>query len=447
VRSSALVEGFESGAIALASALAAALAGALLQLRRLRRELGAARVEASQLESRAAGAERMLAAREQELEGERRAAADKLALVERAEQRLRETFEALSSDALRRNNSSFLELAKAALETQVREADRTLVDRQQAIERLLQPVTRSLEKVDQQIQHVERQREGAYREISAQVRGLAHAHQQLQSETASLVSALRAPTVRGQWGELQLRRVVEMAGMLDYCDFETQPHVARSEGDLRPDLVVRMPGGTRVVVDAKTPLHAYLEARSCQDEEKRAAHLLAHARQVRDHVNQLAAKSYWSQFQPAPDFVVMFLPGEAFFGAALDCDPALIEHAWSRKVVVASPTTLIALLRAVAYGWRHQQLAENAQRISEHGRELHDRIATLLDHFRKLGNALNGSVRAYNDALGSLRQRVLPGARRFRELGAATGSELVAPEPIDVQARTDTGGGAQEDEA
>ena len=201
-----------------------------------------------------------------------------------------------------------------------------------------------------------------------------------------------------------------------------------------------------MVVDAKTPLHAYLEALSAQDEDKRAAHLLAHARQVREHVNQLSAKSYWSQFQPAPDFVVMFLPGEAFFGSALDGDPALIEHAWSRKVIVASPTTLIALLRAVAYGWRQEQLAENAQRISEQGRELHERIATLLDHFRRLGNALNGSVKAYNETVGSLRQRVLPGARRFRELGAASG-DLVEPEPVDLRARGALGDGDEESEA
>ena len=418
-----------SALIALAAALAAGLIAATLNARRLRRELAEASVRRAELELRAA-------VREQELVVERRSAGEKLALVESAEQRLREAFEALSSDALRRNNTSFLELAKSALEAQVRDADRSLLDRQQAIERLLAPVTRSLDKVDQQIQQVERQREGAYREISVQVRGLAQAHQQLQSETANLVSALRAPTVRGQWGELQLRRVVEMAGMLDYCDFEVQAHAAREEGALRPDLVVRMPGGSSVVVDAKTPLHAYLEARAAQDEEKRAAHLAAHARQVREHVNQLGAKSYWSQFQPAPDFVVMFLPGEAFFGAALDCDPALIEHAWSRNVVVASPTTLIALLRAVHYGWRQQQLAENAQRISDQGRELHERLATFLEHFRRIGSTLNGSIRAFNDAIGSLEKRVLPGARRFRELGAATG-ELGAPEQLELRARSE----------
>jgi DNA recombination protein RmuC len=430
------LEWIQPALIAAASALAAALLGALLQARRLRRELTEARAHGAQLEARAAEAERLSAVREQELIGERRAADEKLLLVESAEQRLREAFEALSSDALRRNNSSFLELAKAALENQAREADRSLGDRQQAIARLLEPVARSLEKVDQQIQQVERQREGAYREMSAQVRGLAHVHQQLQTETASLVSALRAPTVRGQWGELQLRRVVELAGMLDYCDFETQPHVTRAEGSLRPDLVVRMPGGAQVVVDAKTPLHAYLDARSATDDEKRAAHLDAHARQVREHVNQLSAKNYWSQFQRAPDFVVMFLPGEAFFGAALDRDPALIEDAWQRKVIVASPTTLIALLRAVAYGWRQEQLAENAQRISEQGRELHERLSTMLRHFQDLGRALARSVTSYNELLGSLKGRVLPGARRFRELGATSQPELAEPEPIDLAVRS-----------
>jgi len=422
--------------LALASGLAAAAIGLALQARRLRRELCETSAQRAALEARAAEAERLAAVREQEVLGERRNAAEKLALVESAEQRLRDAFEALSSDALRRNNTSFLELAKAALEGQARDAERSLGDRQQAIERLLEPVTRSLEKVDQQIQQVERQREGAYREISVQVRGLAHVHQQLQTETSSLVSALRAPTVRGRWGELQLRRVVELAGMLDYCDFELQAHVTRPEGSLRPDLVVRMPGGAKVVVDAKTPLHAYLDALSATDEEKRTAHLDAHARQVREQVNQLAAKSYWSQFQPSPDFVVMFLPSEAFFGAALDRDPALIEDAWSRKVIVASPTTLIALLRAVAYGWRQEQLAENAQQISEQGRELHDRLVTLLQHFQGLGRALGKSVSSYNELLGSLKGRVIPGARRFRELGATSRAELVEPEPIDLAVRS-----------
>jgi len=372
-----------------------------------------------------------------ELDAERKGSAEKLAAIERAGATLRETFEALSSEALRRNNQSFLELAREKLGEFQKQAATDLDGRQKAIADVLAPVKEALGRVDVQLKEVEKQRAGAYASLVEQVRGLASAQQHLQAETGQLVRALRSPNVRGHWGELQLRRVVELAGMEPYCDFVEKASAETDEGERRtPDLIVRMPGGRQIIVDSKTPTDAYMKAVEAASDEEREAQLKDHARQVKSHITRLSAKAYWDQFQPTPEFVFMFLPGEMLLGAALQADPTLLEYGLTRGVIPATPLTLIALLRAVAFGWQQEQIAANAQEINDLGRQLYDRLRLLGEHFEEVGASLGKSVDAYNRAVGSLESRVLVTARRLKELGVRGAEELPAVETLEISPRT-----------
>nr|MBA2242414.1 DNA recombination protein RmuC [Chthoniobacterales bacterium] len=360
-----------------------------------------------------------IATLETQLTEERKATTEKLSVLEEARTRFSDAFKALSAEALRYNNASFLELAKSTLEKTQEGAKGDLAKRQEAIDALVRPMRESLEKVDVKIHELEKARSGAYEALSTQVRSLAETQDYLRSETSNLVRALRSPIVRGRWGEIQLRRVVELAGMVEHCDFLEQTTVQTEEGRMRPDLIVHLPAGKTIVVDAKATLNAYLEALEASDDDARIGRLNQHATQVRNHIEKLSRKAYWEQFESAPDFVVLFLPGEVFFSAALERDPMLIEFGADKKIILATPTTLIALLRAVCFGWRQEKLAQNAREISQLGGELYKRFADLSVHLGRLGKSLNNSVEAYNKAAGNIEARVLVTARKFKELGAA----------------------------
>jgi len=370
-----------------------------------------------------------------DLEGERRAAQERKESFKQAAGELAEKFKALSRDALKDNNQSFLELARATLERFQETAKGDLESRQKAIDQLVKPLKESLDKVDGKIGELEKVRAGAYSELREQVKTLATSQLQLQSETGNLVKALRTPHVRGRWGEIQLRRVVELAGMLQYCDFVEQETVTTEDGRLRPDLIVRLPGNRTIVVDAKVPFDAFYESISTMDDDIRSARLKDHARLVRTHIGSLSKKSYWESVQPTPEFVLLFLPGETFYSAALEHDPKLIEDGVGLGVIIATPTTLIALLKAVSYGWRQEQMAANAQEVSKLAKELYDRLRTFTNYFADIGRGLDRALESYNKGVGSLEARVLVTARKFKERGAIAGEEIETLEPIDKAAR------------
>jgi len=365
-----------------------------------------------------------------ELEAARR----ETARMEEAEQRMTQAFAAVSREALDRNTQTFLDLAGTRLSQQQAVARGELDQRRQAVDDLVSPLRDALTRVETSIAGIERARQEAYAGLTAQVRGLTETHERLRAETTQLAGALRSPQVRGRWGEVQLRRVVELAGMLPHCDFVEQATLTRAGTIRRPDLVVKLPGGRDIAVDAKVPLAAYLEAHDTDDEDKRRMLLRDHARQLRAHVNGLSEKAYWEQFADSPDLVVLFLPGEPFLAAAYEHDPDLFEYAHGRRVLLATPTTLIALLQSIALGWRQESMAANARAVFDVGRELYKRLATMGEHVSALGKALDKAVEAYNRQVGSLETRVLVTARKLATLDVGDG-ELAPPEPIERSAR------------
>jgi len=344
--------------------------------------------------------------------------------LEEARERLAETFKALSAEALRQSNTAFLELAKETLDA-----------RREAIDLTVKPLADALERYETELRALEAARQHAYGSLEQQLKSLATSSLDLQRETGNLVSALRTPQVRGRWGEITLRRVVELAGMTEHCDYVEQVTVEGENGRLRPDMIVKLPAGREIVVDAKTPSGAYFDAMGATGPEERTAALARHAQQVRQHMTVLAGKAYWEEFGTTAELVVMFIPGESFVAAAAEADGTLIEDGMAKRVVVATPTTLIALLRAIAYGWRQEQLAANAAQISDLGRLLYDRLRTFAAHFEDVGGALGKATEAFNKAVGSMESRVLPAARRFRDLGAATGDEIPILDAVDQQPR------------
>ena len=373
---------------------------------------------------------------ETRLEAEKQNLKQQMALIEESKKTLLESFQSLSAESLKSNNQAFIQLASQSFEKLNQQSKSELEKRQEQIEMTVRPIKESLERFDNKINEVEKLRIEAYSGIKEQFIGMKETQEKLKLETSNLVKALRAPQVRGRWGELQLRRVVEMAGMLDHCDFYEQVSVGDESGRLRPDLIVKLPGGKNIVVDSKAVISSYIESSQSEDEAEKREKLMDHSRHISERVTELSKKSYWDQFENSPEFVVLFLPGEAFFSSALEINPSLIEQSVDQKVIIATPTTLIALLKAVAYGWKQTSLAENAREISDLGKELYKRISILSESFADLGKKIGGAVDSYNRSLGTLESRVLVTARRFHELKAMSGDEEIeSMVPVDKAVR------------
>ena len=396
---------------------------AIARISTLEAQLEAAREQGRQKGIQAAELEHDLdVVRDQLADSQQRATAneERVRVMGESKQALENAFKSLSAEALKSNNQQFLDLARASLAEFQQSAKGDLEKRQQAIDAIVGPVKASLDKVDEKIHALEKARVEAYGEIKQQFTQMAEAHGQLRTETASLVKALRQPHVRGRWGEIQLRRVVEMAGMMLHCDFVEQQSAEGEDGRLRPDLVVKLPGNRQIVVDSKAPITAYMEAHEATNDDLRKAKIQLHAQLMRRHLEALAKKSYWDQFQPTPEVVVMFIPGEAFYSAALEADPDLLDSGFGQNVIIASPASLMALLKAASYGWRQESIAENAREISLLGQELHARLGVMADHLGRLGRGLTAATENYNAAIASFESRVLVSARKFKELGATS---------------------------
>lgn len=356
-------------------------------------------------------------------------------ILQQTQAQLANTFNQLSNEALSRNNNSFLKLAEENLKRFQSEAKADLSSKEKAIEQLVKPISEALQQTTKQIHDIEKERKESYGSLRTTIDQMTKSQQQLQLETQNLVQALRRPEVRGQWGEMTLRRLAELSGMVAHCDFFEQTHTATENGSIRPDMIVKLPEKRDIIVDAKTPLDAYLSAIQAKDDSERQRELKRHAQVIRSRVRELARKNYWAEYSNSPEFVVLFIPGEQFLSAALEVDPALLEDSMSQNIILATPTNFIALLRAVSYGWKQQALAENAENIRELGEMLYKRLSTFGNHLSKLGNSLGSSVNHFNSAVGSLERQVLPGARKFTEMGISSKNEITDLPPVEQQPR------------